>query len=72
MDIKTKLNVQEDAWFMCSNKTASAEVTSIEIEVCETGQFYQITTNIIYGFQDNARRHESEVFATKAELLASL
>lgn len=73
MEIKTKLNINDDTFFLFLNKVHSAKIREIETFSTEN------TTRIIYtiyenpaGSQHTTRFHEYEIFGTKQELLDSL
>lgn len=77
----TKLAIGDTAWFMLDNKAASMTVESIEIKKTKDVEFDKIHEWTGYGFRKYSGNgdfqkwidlNESEVFATKEELLASL
>ena len=78
MNITTKFKVFDNVWFMHENKPREIMINSVVINV--TGHQYRkinVDTSdiaICYRFNDDkiGIHHESLLFATKAELLASL
>ncbi len=78
MDITTKFKPSDNVWFMHDNKAREIMINSIRIEV--TGyrgnktEANSVDISICYKLADEkiGIHHESLLFATKAELLASL
>ena len=73
MEIKTKLDLNQNCWFMIQNKPECAMITEIEIRktIHESVVTYTIDKNPA-GTQFTTRYLESNVFPTKQELIDSL
>ena len=83
MEIYTKFNIGDTIYYMKDNAVQSSVVHSLRIQVSKGERSpYKITENVIYSYIPNVRGgpscgtpteiHESNIFSTKAELLASL
>lgn len=69
MDIKTRFKPGDSVWIMHMNKPKNKVVASIRC------QFYRTYSNINYIFETNSTvisKTETEVYATKQELLEAL
>ena len=70
MIIKTKYNVGERVWYIDDNKVKSNQLACIDIS-CHNS--IEPRTEILYTPANSFRNYcESEIFASKEELLASL
>lgn len=72
MTIQTKLSVGDTAYFLENNKVEDRMVEEINTATEEQGIGKRVVTSITYLLTGGIRRHESSVFPTKADLLASL
>lgn len=76
--IHTKFEVGQTVWFMNQNRAASAEVTRIQVHVSPRIGPGATATTISYTVKSTAIEGtpwfmaEHELFATKADLVASL
>jgi hypothetical protein len=76
MEIKTKFNINQEVYFLLDNKVIKAEVTRIDATVSNTGRAW--TTYEVRALSQQSvgqlypNKNESFLFASKAELLASL
>ena len=68
MQIATKFNVGDTVYFMHENKIAFKKVTNIQTFSSEIYPNGKVT----YAFASIGEKKESEVFATKEELINSL
>ena len=69
MDIKTRFKPGDSVWIMYMNKPENRVVAAIRC------QFYRTYSNINYIFETNSTvisKTETEVYATKQELLEAL
>jgi len=73
MEIKTKLDVDQNAYFMQDNKIQTKAIKHIQINV-SLDAFLNTEVNVKYTVNENSitMLYESEVFATKQDLLNSL
>lgn len=76
MKIETKYSIKDVLYFMYSNRIQSGRPNKINIVLQECTNSVtrkrDYTTYIEYIFNSNTMRRESEVFATKEELIESL
>jgi hypothetical protein len=71
MIIETKLDREDDAWFMKDNKAVSEKVE--EINICVYGQFGSFDEiKTTYALHSGRLISSNEAFATKQDLLDSL
>jgi hypothetical protein len=76
MDIKTALNLDDDAFLMRDNKVVTGVVKEITVQVGAEGQYGTVSTSIVYKIAIQgvgpANYMQSVLFPTKEALLASL
>lgn len=76
MDIKTTLNIDDDAFLMRDNKVIIGVVKEITVQVDAEGQYGTTSTSIVYKIAipgvGPADYMQSALFPTKEALLASL
>lgn len=80
MKIETKFNIGQEVYFMCNNKAQCAEVLEIDATVSHSSKEYSaLKTKCSYevNFRNTVGGgckfyEESELFASKEELLKSL
>ena len=74
MDIKTKADIGDTAYFLANNKVITTVIKDIAIEVTEqTTEFgTMLNLTVYYNTNTSNKVHEKDIFLTKQDLLDSL